>query len=445
LAKAVETAACGKTVQITWVQFGRDALARLAEDPFDVLVTDLELPDMLGSKLVGEVRQLWPEIVSIVVAADAAVPSIVETMRAGADDFLPKPVDPDAMAHVLDEAMTRARHTAELPPPSSTLGDRPAFVGQSPPLRKALEAVRKAAADTATVLIRGETGTGKELVARMVHDQSPRQSGPFVKVQCSALPDTLLESELFGYEKGAFTGASARKPGRVELAEGGTLFLDEIGDIALPMQGKLLRLLQDRQYERLGGTKPLAADVRFVAATFRDLESMVKAGQFRSDLFYRLNVVTVWLPPLRARRDDIPELAQHFARLFSTMHAGGLRQFQPDALQTLRGARWPGNVRQLENLVHRLVVLGEGASLTRHAVESELAALTSFDTQTVAPRGDLPSTSVVGPLDEEVNKAERRALVRALERTKGNRTLAARLLGISRRTLYNKLGEHGID
>jgi DNA-binding NtrC family response regulator len=445
LAKVVETAASGNAVEISYVETGRDALDRLAKDPFDVLVTDLDLPDMAGSQLVAEVRRQWPEIVSIAVAAETRVSSIVETMRAGADDVLPKPVDPDAMARVLGDAMTRARHAADLPPPSATLDGRPAFVGQSPPLRKALESVRKAAADTATVLIRGETGTGKELVARMVHDLSPRRQGPFVKVQCSALPDTLLESELFGYEKGAFTGANARKPGRVELAEGGTLFLDEIGDIALPMQGKLLRVLQDRQYERLGGTKPLDVDVRFVAATFRDLESMVKTEQFRSDLFYRLNVVTVWLPPLRARRDDIPELAQHFARWFSTMHAGGLRQFEPDALEALRGARWPGNVRQLENLVHRLVVLGEGAGLTRHAVESELAAVTSFDTQTAAPRGDLPSTSVVGPLDEEVSKAERRALVRALERTKGNRTLAARLLGISRRTLYNKLAEHGLD
>ena len=219
----------------------------------------------------------------------------------GAADFLLKPIDPSHLALVLSQAMTRAKLRAELPAPAVPgNGDRP-LIGESSSLRDAVEAIGKAAPSMATVLVRGETGTGKELMARRAHELSPRCSGPLVKVQCSALPDTLLESELFGYEKGAFTGATVRKPGRVELAEGGTLFLDEIGDIAPAMQGKLLRLVQDRQYERLGGTKTLNADVRFVAATFRDLEAMVDAGEFRSDLFYRLNVVTVWVPPLRAR------------------------------------------------------------------------------------------------------------------------------------------------
>jgi two-component system response regulator AtoC len=293
------------------------------------------------------------------------------------------------------------------------------------------------------VLVRGETGTGKELVARLVHDLSPRAGAPFVKVQCSALPDALLESELFGYERGAFTGALLRKPGRVELAEGGTLFLDEIGDIALPMQVKFLRLLQDRQFERLGGTRTVVANVRFVTATFRDLEGMVKAGQFREDLFYRLNVVTVWLPALRARREDIPELAEHFARTYAT---GQAVRFEPRALDRLVAERWPGNIRQLENFVQRLVVLADGPIISAEAVARELGAQTTFSTQSTAfraPPGQQMS-SATGPLDETLRRAERRALERALEQAAGNRTLAARLLGISRRTLYNKLGAHGL-
>jgi two-component system response regulator AtoC len=436
-------ASLGSMARVTHVRTGGEALTRLESDPFDVLVAALDLPDTRGTDLVGEVRRRWPEVERIVLGRDATVARAVEVMQAGATDFLGLPVDPGALARALGNALTRAEHAAELPPP----GEQGGLVGQARSLREALEAVRKAAASMATVLVRGETGTGKELVARMVHDLSARREKPLVKVQCSALPDTLLESELFGYEKGAFTGANVRKPGRVELSEGGTLFLDEIGDIALPVQGKLLRLLQDRQYERLGGTKPLTADVRFVAATFRDLESMIEAGQFRRDLFYRLNVVTVWLPPLRARRDDIPELARHFAGLFSREHGVERREFEPEAIDVLKRAPWPGNVRQLENLVHRLVVLGENELITAEAVERELSAITTFDTQTVASRrvGNVESSSVLGPLEDEVHAAERRALVRALRKTAGNRSLAARLLGISRRTLYNKLAEHGIE
>ncbi len=430
-----------------WIGSGRDALTRLAQTPFDVILTELDLPDMTGSELVGEVQRCWPEVAAVVVAGEATVTRAVGAMKAGATDFLLKPCDRAEVLQVLERALARAQLAAELPPPSSIANARPSLLGRSPALRSALDVARKAASGNATVLIRGETGTGKELVARLVHDLGPRGQGPFVKVQCSALPDSLLESELFGYERGAFTGANTRKPGRVELADGGTLFLDEIGDIALSMQVKLLRLLQDREYERLGGTKPLRADVRFVTATFRDLEAMVKAGTFREDLFYRLNVVTVWLPPLRARREDVPELAEHFAHAFAPGSAKHSVTFERRALELLAAERWPGNVRQLENLVERLVVLADGPVITADAVARELGVQTTFVTQSIAYRSgtDRQQSSVVGPLDEKMRRAERHALERALAQAAGNRSLAARLLGVSRRTLYNKLAAHGLE
>ncbi len=304
----------------------------------------------------------------------------------------------------------------------------------------------------ATALVRGETGTGKELVARALHLRSARKDGPFVKVHCAALPDALLESELFGYEKGAFTGATARKPGRIELAEGGTLFLDEIGDITPALQVKLLRLLQDREYERLGGVQTIKADVRFVAATHRDLENMVKRGEFREDLFYRLNVVTLWLPPLRARRDDIPELARAFATEFCCAYGKPGATLDATAIDALRSERWPGNVRQLQNFVERLIVLAQGP-ITSDDVRREMGEHVRFETQITGvaaggssnPTPDPVSSSVARPLGEAVRIAERHAIERALRHSGGNRTVAARILGVSRATLYTKLEEHGIS
>jgi DNA-binding NtrC family response regulator len=269
--------------------------------------------------------------------------------------------------------------------------------------------------------LRGETGTGKELAARALHEASPRSRGPLVAVHGASLPETLLESELFGYEKGAFTGAACRKPGRVELAQGGTLFLDEIGDVSLGIQVKLLRLLQERTYERVGGTETLRADVRFVAATHRDLEAMTKSGGFREDLYYRLSVVPIRLPPLRERPGDVDELALHFA---------GERPLDPGALARLRQESWPGNVRQLQAFVERLLVFSDGPRLTLEDVQRELGRAAP------APAGET--------LDAHRRSAEKKALEEALSRARGNRTQAARLLGVSRRTLYNKLAEHGL-
>jgi two-component system response regulator AtoC len=315
------------------------------------------------------------------------------------------------------------------------------FVHASEAMHRVQQLVEKAARSTATVLIRGESGTGKEVAARTIHELGPRRGMPFLKIQCSALPDALLESELFGYEKGAFTGAVTRKPGRVELAQGGTLFLDEIGDITPAMQVKLLRVLQDRQFERLGGTETVHVDVRIIAATHRDLDGMMKREEFRADLFYRLAVVPLWLPPLRTRRDDIEPLARHFCKLFAEVNRRAELHFEEGALRLLRRERWPGNVRELQNFVERLVVLAEGPSIGVDDVIREQSPHPTFATQPTSTAGVKP---LVGVLERERRDAERRSLASALKETGGNRTLAARVLGVSRRTLYNMLDEHDV-
>ena len=325
--------------------------------------------------------------------------------------------------------------------------------------------LERAAQGTATVLVRGESGTGKELAARALHDASPRASEPFVKIDCASLPENLLESELFGYEKGAFTGAVTRKPGRAELADKGTLFLDEIGELTLPLQAKLLRLLQDRQIERLGGTTTIKVDVRVVAATHRDLESMVERQQFRLDLFYRLNVVPLWLPPLRARREDVDILVRHFCRVLGTANGKPQIGIEPNAVKLLRSQRWPGNVRQLQNFIERLVVLSRGALISEDEVRAELSQQVRFSTQpgsslllplTSEPSASAPppvdslvaehaaAPTAILPLDVQLRETEKKALERALHFAKQNRSLAARLLGVSRSTLYTKLEEYGL-
>jgi two-component system response regulator AtoC len=311
--------------------------------------------------------------------------------------------------------------------------------------------IRRAAGSTATVLIRGESGTGKELAARAIHDEGPRAKLPFVKIQCGALPDTLIESELFGYEKGAFTGAASRKPGRVELAEGGTLFLDEIGDVSPVVQVKLLRLLQDREFERLGSTETMKSTARILAATHQPLEELIKERKFREDLFYRLNVLPIWIPALRDRASDIQPLARHFCRAFGDANGRGPLELAADALAILEQQTWPGNVRELQNFIERLVVLSDGDQLTAADVKRELARrppVASSPTAAAvlhdAPASERSGGAEAGTLGASRREAEREAIRTALDKSGNNRSMAARLLGISRRNLYHKLGEHGL-
>jgi len=326
------------------------------------------------------------------------------------------------------KALAATEREAEGAPRQGATGD---LLGDSKGMRDVHALVRRAAGGNATVLVLGESGTGKELVARAIHDTSPRSQKPFVKLNCGALPDNLLESELFGYEKGAFTGAVTRKPGRVELADKGTLFLDEIGDITPQMQVKLLRVLQEKEVERLGGTVTIKVDVRFVAATHRNLPDLVGKGQFREDLFYRLNVLPITLPPLRARADDIAPLARHFAGVHG--EANGRRvTLSEAAVARLSREPWPGNVRQLQNLIERIVVLSDGPNIDVADVERQLDA------------GPGPSVTPQLPanLDAARKETERETIRSALARAGGNRTVAARILGLSRRGLYYKLEEH---
>jgi two-component system, NtrC family, response regulator AtoC len=402
-----------------------------------------------GLGLAQSFSELHPECAVLAVTPAAHTRLGLQAARGGAADFVRYPFEAEELGYVVDKVLTGLIRSADEPPPSRLLSQGAKMIASAPAMNVLLSLLKRAANGTATVLVRGESGSGKELVARQVHDFSPRSAGPFLKVHCGSLPDNLLESELFGYERGAFTGATARKPGRVDLAEGGTLFLDEIGDITPAVQVKLLRLLQERKFERLGGTETLTADVRFVAATHRDLEERVKRGEFREDLFYRLNVVSLWVPPLRERASDIEALALHFCDAASTANGRAQAMLDADALDLLKSQPWPGNVRQLQNFIERLVVLSAGPRIARREVAAELQRLAVPSMSLAAAGGfnvaeSAPQSTVV-ELNEAVRKAEKRALEKALKSAAGNRSVAARLLGISRRTLYNKLEEHGVE
>jgi two-component system response regulator AtoC len=418
-----------------------EAVAAANEEHFDVVVLAADSADTKAS-LKDLVRQFDEPVV---IASSGGAKAAVDALRAGAADFLEVPVAEGELRFVLGKVLASRRDDV---PFSSAPTSRAGLLGASKAMLHVQGLLRRVAPGSATVLIRGESGTGKELLARAIHAGSARAAAPFVKVHCAGLPETLFESELFGYEKGAFTGAATRKPGRVEVAEGGTLFFDEIGDISPAMQVKLLRLLQDREFERLGGTTTLSADVRFVAATHRDLEHMTEKGQFREDLFYRLNVVPVWLPPLRARRDDVAMLARHFCEAFAAEHEKPGATLSEDAIALLVAERWPGNVRQLQNFVERLVVLTESKDIGADDVRHELAPPLTFATQTPpTSSGGASWTSdakPIVPLDVALRDAERRAIQRALKKAKGNRTVAARLLGVGRATLYKKIVELGL-
>jgi DNA-binding NtrC family response regulator len=409
------------------------ALQALEAEPFELVVTDLRMPGMDGMELLSKVVERWPDQQVIVLTAHGSVPLAVDAMRAGATDFLLKPFDADEVLFVIRKALARCAHLDETVPPAAPVHRAP--IAHSEAMSEVHAMIDRVAPSNSTVLILGESGTGKELVARAVHERSRRQ-GPFIKVQCAALPDALLESELFGYEKGAFTGAAARKPGRVELAQEGTLFLDEIGDVPLSIQVKLLRVLQEREFERLGGTQTIKVDVRFVAATHRDLGAMVNRGEFREDLFYRLSVVPIQLPALRDRAADIRPLAVEFCEKYGLANGKRGMGFEPNSLDILAAQRWPGNVRQLQNFVERLVVLSDASVIRATDVERELAREAKL-------RGAAPGPSPA--LDSSRKEAERQALLQALDQAHQNRTLAARLLGVSRRTLYNRLRDHGMS
>lgn len=412
---------------------GQDALELVRRPEVAVLVTDLMMPGMDGQELLRAARTLRPDVEVVLMTAYGTVETAVAAMKDGAYDFITKPLKRHALVKAVQKALERRALVAENQDLKARLADLGApggrtMVGQAPAFRAFMDTLRQAAASSATVLFIGQSGTGKELAARAVHELSPRAQGPFVAVNCAALPESILEAELFGVEKGAYTGAVARREGRFERASGGTLFLDEVGEMPLPAQVKLLRVLQEGEIERLGGTQTIKVDVRLVAATNKDLAREVAEGRFREDLFYRLNVVEVRIPSLASRREDIPLLADHFARRYAAKNQKPWRGFSKEAMEILENYAWPGNVRELEHAVERAVVLCRGESI-------DVADLP--ETARKGPRGS--AQELVIPIGTPMEEIERMVIHETLRHTKGDKTLAARLLGIAARTIYRKL------
>jgi len=424
----------------------------LAAHAPDLLLLDVKLKDGDGLMLLDGLRGKGLRVPVIVMTAFGTVERAVQALRAGAADFLVKPFPNERLVSAVEAALEAGRRLVELEFSAASLGPGAeagrALVGAEGGLRDVAALLPRVAASDATVLVRGESGTGKELVARALHDASPRRDGPFLSVNCAALPPSLLESELFGFERGAFTGAHARRKGLVEAAEGGTLFLDEIGDMSLEAQARLLRVLQEREITRIGGRDAVKVDVRVIAATHRELDAMAAAGTFRADLLYRLAVIPLRLPPLRERREDIPGLLEHFLEKHAAKK--GQRAPRPDA-ETLRRAAsypWPGNVRELENFVERAVVLGRFDPESLKAPEPVKAGPVAPAVEVTEPEPE-PVTAPEGQatvqtLKEAVAQAERAAVIAALKAAKGQKTTAARLLGVSYKTLFNKIHEHDI-
>ena len=415
----------------------KHALDQVRNHRVQVVLTDLMMPGTTGLELLRAIKQVQPEVEVVLMTAYGSVEAAVSAMREGAYDFVEKPLKRMTIVKSVRKAAERGRLLEEnrsLKDEIKALTKRE-MVGSSVAWRRVIEVAQQAAPSMATVLVLGESGTGKELLARYIHDKSARARGPFVAVNCAAIPETILESELFGHERGAFTGAVTKKDGRFAKATAGTLFLDEIGELSPQVQVKLLRVLQEGEYEPLGGNT-VKADVRVVAATNRDLLAEVQAGRFREDLYYRLNVIAVTAPPLRARREDVPLLVDHFVGLYAKKNGKARLTVARAALDRMLDYAWPGNVRELENVIERAVVLSRGDSLTENDLPEVIAK--SSDT---APR------SLDFPVGTPLSEIELRVIKETLKHTKGDKSLAAQLLGISTRTIYRKLDgvEGGID
>jgi DNA-binding NtrC family response regulator len=434
LMDALRETLAGQGYETAGATSGAEGLRLLADGDFDILLSDLMMPGMDGIDLLKRALEIDPDLIGVIMTGQGTVPTAVEAMKAGAFDYLLKPFKLPAVLPVLERAMAVRRLKQENVRLRRYVGSlvfespRYRLVGSGPAMRRVVQLLEKVAPTDAAVLIRGPSGTGKELVARALHHNSRRRDRPLVTVNCAALQENLLESELFGHEKGAFTGAANAKPGLVEVAEGGTLFIDEIAEMPPGMQAKLLRVLEDGHYRRVGGTREAHADVRVIAATNKDLEAEQKAGRFREDLYYRLNVVTVALPPLRERREDIPELVAHF---LESRPLGPTRHHVDDeALAALKRYDWPGNIRELANVLERAQILAEGDTITVDDLPANLFTASGAPASVADPR--------------HLDEVERRHVEDVLRQEKGNKLRAAKILGISRRALYRLLAKYSI-
>ena len=424
--------------RVTTTDSGLEALELLREgDRVDLVLSDIMMPKMSGIELLRAIKAISPSTEVLMMTAFGTVDNAVECMREGAYDFISKPLKRAIVVKSAHRALERRallRENQVLRQSIDAVGRGP-VVGQSTAIRSTLDIAEQAAPSKATILVSGESGTGKELLARHIHDNSERAEAPFVAVNCAALPETLLESELFGHEKGAFTGASERRPGRFERAHGGTLFLDEIGETSPAVQVRLLRVLQEGEVERVGGTEVVRVDVRVVAATNRKLRDAVSEGSFREDLYYRLNVIEVEVPPLRLRTGDVPVLAQHFLTVFAGKNNKSMRGFSEPAMKALDSYGWPGNIRELENTVERAVVLSRSDVIGFEDLPAVVKEASGTD------EAEANAEGFYIPYGTPLEEVERRIIRRTLERTGGDKKLAARLLGIAARTIYRKLDE----
>ena len=421
---------------------GRSGLETLQQHLVDLILTDFRMPDMDGLEVLVAARKINPEVEVIVITAYGTVDGAIDAMREGACHYLEKPVDLDELGKVVDRALERHQLISENRllksqlrerAHSGTLGEFEGIISIDPAMEEVLNTVARAAPSRATVLIRGESGTGKELVARAIHAASPRSDKPFVAVNCAALNENLIESELFGHEKGAYTGADQQRQGRFEQADGGTLFVDEVAEVPTEVQVKLLRVLQERTVERVGGNATHEVDVRLISATHQDLETLVAEGRFREDLFYRLNVVSVQVPPLRARRQDIPLLINHFLQRYNAENGKQIGELSKEAMDLMMRHSYPGNVRELQNMIERAVVMARGSIITKGDLPSG-----RDDTATPAPADGEPAS-----LPDQVEALERNAIEQALGKVEGVQSRAASLLGITERNLRYKLKKYG--
>ncbi len=418
---------------------GKQAIEKVHERYHDLVLMDVRMVEVSGLEALPEIKRFNPAIPVIIMTAYSSVETAVEALKKGAYDYLTKPLDFDELRLAIERAMDHSRLKEENRELRESLGagfDMGDIIGRSQAMVELLETVAMVAPTEAAALITGESGTGKELMAGAVHFNSPRRNGAFIKVNCAAITETLLESELFGHEKGAFTGADRRKEGRFRLAHGGSIFLDEIGEMSVAMQAKLLRVLQEKEIQRVGGEEVLTVDVRVIAATNRDLMAEIEKGNFREDLYYRLNVVTLPVPALRERRDDISLLAQHFLEMFAEKNRKRIKGFTPQAMDHMVRYDWPGNVRELMNAIERCVILSRG----EYVSEIDLP-LSLREGQAHVP---VTPESEVSAVDLPLNEVEKITILKTLESTKGNKSEAARRLGITRRTLHKKLRKYGV-
>ncbi len=416
---------------------GPDALLRLEGQPFDLVISDVKMPKMSGQDLLREIKEQWPHTLVIMMTAYGTIDNAVESMKQGAFDYLLKPFSIEILAGTVNRAFLREPAPASAPAPK-TAAPKPKsreageMVTQNKTMLEMVKFVENIAYSKSTVLISGETGTGKEMVARYIHQCSPRADQPFLAVNCAALPEGLLESELFGHEKGAFTGAIAKKDGKFELAHKGTLLLDEVTEMTPPLQAKLLRVLQEHEIDKVGGREPIPIDVRVIATTNRDPKQLIDEGKFRVDLYYRLNVIPVKLPPLRERMEDLPVLADHFLKKHSRENGKNISSIAPETLTLLNKYQWRGNVRELENIIERAVLVCTGDAI-------EPAHLFMEDSETAPAPGN---ANALGNFRGTLHAMERELIFKTLEETGNNKTKAAEVLGISIRTLRNKLNEY---